>query len=178
MDSAKNYLDVYEVATYIEQYSLNKECKLLMTLPELKPPYPISATVSFSYDAQQTSFSLIFNEEEDEEDFEDMVEFDISINLPFLEGYNNVAELFEEVINNNPELDPVLVKKEFFRKDSINGEEYEIIYTHVIGGEELRDNQLYDDIFLELSDILRIIYEKNKFFIESTWYKEEEDDTF
>lgn len=38
MDAAKNYLDVYEMSTLIEQYSLNKESRLSMTLPEIKPP--------------------------------------------------------------------------------------------------------------------------------------------
>jgi len=60
MDAAKNYLDVFDMATLIEQYSLNKESKLSMTLPEIKPPYPISATVSFSYNAHQTSFQFFW----------------------------------------------------------------------------------------------------------------------
>jgi len=136
MDAAKNYFDVYEMSTLVEQYSLNKESRLSMTLPELKPPYPLSATITFSYDAQQTSFSLTFDDEEgdDEEDFTDIVEIDVTIHLPFLEGYNNVSELYEEIVNDNPELDPVLIKKEFFRKDMMNGEEYEIIYSYIIGG--------------------------------------------
>lgn len=180
MDAAKNYLDVFEMATLIEQYSLNKESRLSMTLPELKPPYPLSATVTFSYDAQQTSFSLMFNEdeEENENEFGDIVEVDISISLPFLEGYNNVAELFEEIVNTNPDLDPVLVKKEFFRKDMINGEEYEIVYSYIIDGEELKDAQIYEDMFFELNNILRTIYDKTRYFIEMSWYREHEEDSF
>lgn len=178
MDAAKNYLEVYDMATLIEQYSLNKESRLSMTLPELKPPYPFSATVTFSYDAQQTSASLLYDEESGEEEMDDIVEVDISINLPFLEGYNNVSELFEEIVNNNPEIDPVLIKKEFFRKDLLNAEEYEIVYSYVIGGEELKDSQLYEDIFFELSNILRGIYDKTRFFIEMSWYREHEEDNF
>ncbi|MCX7988769.1 MAG: hypothetical protein N2647_04940 [Thermodesulfovibrio sp.] len=180
MDAAKNYLDVFDMATLIEQYSLNKESRLSMTLPELKPPYPLSATVTFSYDAQQTSFSLMFNEDEEEEEneFGDIVEVDISISLPFLEGYNNVAELFEEIVNTNPDLDPVLVKKEFFRKDMINGEEYEIVYSYIIDGEELKDTQIYEDMFFELNNILRTIYDKTRYFIEMSWYREHEEDSF
>lgn len=180
MDAAKNYLDVYEMSTLVEQYSLNKESRLSMTLPELKPPYPLSATITFSYDAEQTSFSLTFDDEEvdDEEDFTDIVEIDVTIHLPFLEGYNNVSELFEEIVNDNPELDPVLIKKEFFRKDMINGEEYEIIYSYIIGGEELKDPEFYEELFFDLSNILRGIYEKTRFFIEMSWYREQEDDNF
>jgi hypothetical protein len=180
MDAAKNYFDVYEMSTLVEQYSLNKESRLSMTLPELKPPYPLSATITFSYDAQQTSFSLTFDDEEgdDEEDFTDIVEIDVTIHLPFLEGYNNVSELYEEIVNDNPELDPVLIKKEFFRKDMMNGEEYEIIYSYIIGGEELKDPEFYEELFFDLSNILRGIYEKTRFFIEMSWYREQEDDNF
>ena len=180
MDAAKNYFDVYEMSTLVEQYSLNKESRLSMTLPELKPPYPLSATITFSYDAQQTSFSLTFDDEEgdDEEDFTDIVEIDVKIHLPFLEGYNNVSELYEEIVNDNPELDPVLIKKEFFRKDIMNGEEYEIIYSYIIGGEELKDPEFYEELFFDLSNILRGIYEKTRFFIEMSWYREQEDDNF
>lgn len=180
MDAAKNYFDVYEMSTLVEQYSLNKESRLSMTLPELKPPYPLSATITFSYDAQQTSFSLTFDDEEgdDEEDFTDIVEIDVTIHLPFLEGYNNVSELYEEIVNDNPELDPVLIKKEFFRKYMMNGEEYEIIYSYIIGGEELKDPEFYEELFFDLSNILRGIYEKTRFFIEMSWYREQEDDNF
>lgn len=180
MDAAKNYLEVFDIATFIEQYSLNKESRLSMTLPELKTPYPLSATVRFSYDAQQTSYSLMFNEEEDneEEELEDMIDVEVAISLPYLEGYNNITELFEEILNNNPELEPVLVKKEFFRKDMTNGEEYEILYSYIIGGEELKDNHFYEDMFFQLSNILRNIYEKTKFYIEMSWYREHDEDSF
>jgi len=182
MDAAKNYFDVYEMSTLVEQYSLNKESRLSMTLPELKPPYPLSATITFSYDAEQTSFSLSFDDEEfdedDEELFSDAVEIDVTIHLPFLDGYNNVSELFEEIFNDNADLDPVLIKKEFFRKDMINGEEYEIIYSYVIGSEELKDPEFYEELFFDLNNILRSIYEKTKFFIEISWYRDKEDDSF
>jgi len=176
-DSAKNYLEVYDMATFIEQYSLNKECKISMTLPDLRTPYPLNATVSFSYDAQQTSLSLIFDEES-EEDFDEAVEVDVVINLPFLEKYNNVTEIFEEIVRDYPDLDPVLIKKEIIKRDVINGEEYEIVYSYVVGVEELSDSTFYDDIFFELSSILRSIYERTKFYIDMSWYREQEDDTF
>lgn len=178
MDAAKNYLEVFDMSTLIEQYSLNKESRLSMTLPELKSPYPLSATVTFSYDAQQTSFSLMATEEEEEESFSDMIEVDVNINLPFLEGFNNISELFEEIFNNYPELDPLLVKKEFYRKDMINGEEYEILYSLILDGEEIKDDNIFEDMFFELSNILRTIYNKTRFFIEMSWYKEHEDDSF
>jgi hypothetical protein len=181
MDAAKNYLDVYEMSTLIEQYSLNKESRLSMTLPEIKPPYPISATVSFSYNAHQTSFSILFDEDEVEdesENFENMVEVEVVINLPFLEGYNQLRELFEEIVNEYPDLDIILIRKEFFRKDLIEGEEYEIVYSYMVGGEELKDLQFYEEIFFELSNMLRTIYEKTKFYIDMSWYRAEEDDTF
>ncbi len=180
MDAAKNYLDVYEMSTYIEQYSLNKESKLLMTLPEIKPPYPISATVSFSYNAHQTSSSFLYDEdevEEDSESFENMVEIDVIINLPFLEGYNHISELFEEIVNEHPDVDLVLVKKEFIGKDLMHGEEYEIAYSYPASIEELKDLQFYEEMFFELSNILRTIYERTRFYIDMSWYSAE-DETF
>jgi len=175
MDAAKNYMDVYDMATLVEQYSLNKESRLSMTLPEIKPPYPITATVSFSYDVQQTSTSIYFEEEDDEID--EAIELDIIISLPFMEGYNEMVDLYEEIANEYSELEPVLVKKEFYRKDLVDAEEYEIAYSYVIGGEELKDLQVYEDIFFELSNILRMIYERTKFFIDMSWYREHEDDS-
>ncbi|WP_353683683.1 hypothetical protein V4D30_07310 [Thermodesulfovibrio sp. 3907-1M] len=178
MDAAKNYLDVYDMSTYIEQYSLNKESKLLMTLPEIKPPYPISATVSFSYDAHQTSSSFLYDEEDQNSDeFENMVEIEFVINLPFIEGYNHISELFEEIVNEYPELDMVLVKKEFIGKDLMEGEEYEIAYSYPASQEELKDLQFYEEIFFELSNILRTIYERTRFYIDMSWYSAE-DETF
>ncbi|MCS7163772.1 MAG: hypothetical protein NZ845_02075 [Thermodesulfovibrio sp.] len=176
MDAAKNYLDVYDMATLIEQYSLNKESRLSMTLPEIKPPYPISATVSFSYNAHQTSASILFDEDELEDDTENMVEVEVVISLPFVEGYSQLKEIFEEIVNEYPDLDIVLIRKEFLRKDLIEGEEYELVYSYMIGGDDLKDLQLYEEIFFELSNILRTIYEKTKFYIDMSWYKADEDD--
>ncbi|MGB9822987.1 MAG: hypothetical protein ACPLRL_06170 [Thermodesulfovibrio sp.] len=180
MDAAKNYLDVYDMSTYIEQYSLNKESKLLMTLPEIKPPYPISAAVSFSYNALQTSSSFLYDEDEEEQDseeFENMVEIEVVINLPFLEGYNNINELFEEIVNEHPELDLVLVKKEFIGKDLMEEDKYEIAYSYPASQEELKDLQFYEEMFFELSNILRTIYERMRFYIDMSWYSAE-DETF
>ncbi len=177
MDAAKNYLEVFDMATLVEQYSLNKESKLSMTLSEIKPPYPISATVSFSYDVHQTS-SSVFLDEELEDEFDNAVEIDVIINIPHIDGYNDIAELFEEINAEYGDLEPVLVKKEFYRKDLIEAEEYEISYSYIIGGEELRDLQFFEEMFFELSNILRLIYEKMKFFLDMTWYREREDDIF
>ncbi|GAQ94668.1 hypothetical protein TAGGR_1853 [Thermodesulfovibrio aggregans] len=178
MDAAKNYMDVYEMSTFIEQYSLNKESRLSMTLPEIKPPYPINATVSFSYNAHQTSYSMFYDEDEDNQDsdsFENMVEIEVVINLPFLEGYNNVSELFDEIVNEYPDLDLVLVKKEFIGKDLVPSEEYEIVYSYPASLEELKDLQFYEEMFFDLSNILRTIYEKTRFYIDMSWYGAEDE---
>jgi len=68
-----------------------------------------------------------------------MVEVEVVINLPFIEEYNQLGELFEEIVNEYPDLDPILIKKEFFRKDLVQGGEYEIVYSYMVGGEELKD---------------------------------------
>lgn len=176
MDAAKNYLEVYDMSTLVEQYSLNKESRLSMTLPEIKPPYPITATVSFLYDVQQSSSSIYF--EDSEEETEEIIELDVVINLPFVEGYNEIADLYDEILNEYSELEPVLVKKEFYRRNLIDAEEYEIIYSYVLGIEELKDLQFYEEVFFELSNILRLIYEKTKFYIDMSWYREQDYDSF
>lgn len=178
MDAAKNYLEVFDMSTMIEQYSLKKETKLSMTLPEIKSPYPISATVSFSYDAHQTSFSILYDEEEESEDLENMVEVDVVINLPFLERFEDFRYIYEEIVNEYPELDLVLVKKEFIRKDLFQAEEYEIVYSYMVSGEELKDLQFYEEMFFDICSILRLIYERAKFYIDMSWYTGQEDDSF
>jgi len=40
-----------------------------------------------------------------------MVEVEVVINLPFIEEYNQLGELFEEIVNEYPDLDPILIKK-------------------------------------------------------------------
>lgn len=181
MDVAKNYLDVYEMETFIEQYTLNKESRLSMSLPDLKEPYPITATVSFSYDVQQSSLSLNFEDielDEDLKDLQDVVEIDVVISLPFLEGYNEIVDLFEDILREYSDLEPVVIKKETYRKDALPEESYEIAYSYVVDEGDLRNIQFYEEIFFELSNLLRSIYEKTKFYIDMTWYRDYEDDSF
>lgn len=171
IEAAKNYLDVYEISTFVEQYSLNKESRLSMTLPELKFPYPITATVSFSYDIQQSTVSLM----EDEEDSEDNIEVTITVDLPFVEEYNEISYIYEEITNKFSDLDIVLVRKEIYRKDMPPQQEYELVYSYIVESDDLRDPSFYEEVFFDLNSLLRMIYEKTKYFIDISWYRQEDD---
>lgn len=171
IEAAKNYLDVYEISTFVEQYSLNKESRLSMTLPELKFPYPITATVSFSYDIQQSTVSLM----EDEEDSEDNIEVTITVDLPFVEEYNEISYIYEEITNKFSDLDIVLVRKEIYRKDMPPQQEYELVYSYIVESDDLQDPNFYEEVFFDLNSLLRMIYEKTKYFIDISWYRQEDD---
>ncbi|MCS7202965.1 MAG: hypothetical protein NZ809_00750 [Thermodesulfovibrio sp.] len=172
IEAAKNYLDVYEMATFIEQYTLNKESRLYMTLPELKPPYPITAAVSFSYNIQHTTVSLL---EDYEEDLEDNIEVTVSIDLPFVGEYNEIKHVYEEIIDKFSDLDIVLVRKEIYKRNMVPDEEYELVYSYLVEPEDLQNPSFYEEVFFDLNSLLRLIYEKTKYFIDISWYRQDDD---
>ncbi len=177
VESAKNYLEVFDLATLVEQYSLNKESKISMSLPELRQPYPLSATISFSYNVEQSSLSSWLDPEFDEE-LDYAVDIEVSINLPFVQSYNEIGDIFDEIVSKYEELDPLLIKKEFYGRNEIAGEEYEIMYSITIDNEDINNPGFFEEMFFDLGNILKLIYERSKFYIDMTWYVEREDESF
>jgi hypothetical protein len=49
-ESAKSFLEVYNIQVFIEQFSLTRESRFSLTLPAMEEPYPVSAVVSLTYD--------------------------------------------------------------------------------------------------------------------------------
>jgi hypothetical protein len=115
-ESAKNFLEVYNIQVFIEQFSLTRESRFSLTLPEMEDPYPVSATVSFTYDVFQTSMSMYddIKPEDDSVIAENTIELDILVRLPIMEGYPDIEGLLREIESQYPDSEPVLVVKEFY----------------------------------------------------------------
>ncbi len=174
VESAKNYLDIFDLATLVEQYSLNKESKITMSLPELRQPYPLSATVSFSYDVEQSSLSSLSDPDFDE-NIDYAVDIEILIHLPFVQSYNEIADIYDEIADKYEELEPLLVKKEFYGRNEIAAEEYEIMYSITVDQEDIDNPGFFEEMFFDLGNILKLIYDRSKFYIDMTWYGEKDD---
>jgi hypothetical protein len=173
-ESAKNYLEIFNMQVFIEQFTLDRESRFSLTLPDMEPPFFISAVVSFTYDAFQTGMTL-YEEETDENDMDidTSLELEFTIKLPLMEGDPAIDELLEEIKEEYPDTEPVLTAKEVLMSDE-SSKEYEISYIYNIEAEDVMDSELLDQIFNELKDIMQLIYNRTKDYIDLSWYREEE----
>lgn len=180
-EAAKKHIEIYNMQVLIEQFTMDRECRFFMTLNDLAKPFPLSAIVSFTYDAFQTGYTM-YEEEEgvEEESFEQeidtSVELEITINLPIMEGNPDIETLFENIEDEYPDTEPILITKEVIPSDEPT-KEYEISYTYNIDSEDATDEELYNEIFEELKEILELIYSKTKDYIDMSWYGGEDDDS-
>jgi hypothetical protein len=95
----------------------------------MEDPYPVSATVSFTYDVFQTGMSMYddMKPEDDSVIAENTLELDILVRLPMMEGYPDIEGLLREIEVQYPESEPVLVVKEFYGAGQPT-KEYELSY--------------------------------------------------
>ncbi|NTU41574.1 MAG: hypothetical protein HGA78_00670 [Nitrospirales bacterium] len=171
-ESAKSHLDIYNMEVFIEQFTLDRESKLYLTLNGMEPPLPVSAVVSFTYDAFQTGMTLLDHEEEDaEESVDTSIELSITINLPLLETYPDIEDLVEEISEEFPDVEPVLISREEYPREE-NAKEYEITYSYDIDPEDMLDTDLFDEIFEELKGIMELVYKRTKDY--NNWHGMEE----
>ncbi len=170
-ESAKNFLDIYNMQTFIEQFTLDRESRIYLTLPEKEPPFLVSATVSFIYDALQTGMTVYENEDSHNEN---SITLDFVIRLPVMEDYPDIEELLEEISEEFPETEPVLSTRETF-PSLMHSREYEIFYSYDIEVENVINTILLDEIFSELRGVMDLIYERTKNYIDSSWYRGEDD---
>ncbi len=177
-ESAKNYLEVYNIQVFIEQFSLTRESRFSLTLPGMEDPYPVSASVSFTYDVFQTGMSMYIDEKPDEESLmgENTVELDILVRLPIMEGYPDIEGLLREIESQYPETEPVLLVKEFYGAGQPS-KEYELSYAYDIESEDVHEGEVLDGLFEELHGIMELIYERTKYNIDQSWYRGEDDTT-
>lgn len=177
-DSAKNFLEVYNIQVFIEQFSLTRESRFSLTIPGMEDPYPVSATVSFTYDVFQTGMSM-YDDVKPEEDAllaENTLELDIQVRLPMMEGYPDIEGLLREVESQFPESEPVLLVKEFYGAGQPT-REYELSYGYEVEFEDIPEGEVFDGVFEELRGIMELIYEKTKYNIDQSWYRGEDDPT-
>ncbi len=175
-ESAKRHLEVYNMQVFIEQFTLDRESRFSLTLPEMNVPFQISATASFTYDAFQTGMSLYEETaaEKGSSDVDTSIELDFTINLPVMEGTPDLEALLQEIEVEYPETEPVLVIKEILSSEEPL-KEYEITYTYSIEEEDLLDSELVDEIFEELRGVLDLVYKRTKTYINKSWYRGEDD---
>ncbi|MCL0034126.1 DNA polymerase V family protein [Thermodesulfovibrionales bacterium] len=188
-ESAKNYLEICNMQVFIEQFRLERESRFSLTLPDMKPPFPISATVSFTYDVFQTGMTMIDREREDsdENDLEDSdendsedsdendsdvdasVELDFSIRLPVMEDCPDIEAILEEISEEYPDTEPILISKEIFPAKGGPSKDYKISYTYDISLEDVIGGDIFDEVFEELKGILELIHKRTKNYIDSSW---------
>lgn len=174
-ESAKNHLEIFNMQVFIEQFTLDRESRFSLTLTGMEPPFPVTAVVSFTYDAFQTGMTLYEEDEEDESnsDVDSSIELDFSLKLPVMKGYPAIEALLQEIEEEYPDTEPVLASNEIFPSEE-NSKEYEISYLYTIDTEEAMDTDLFDQIFEELKEIMELIYRRTKDYIDTSWYREEE----
>jgi hypothetical protein len=177
-ESSKNFLEVYNIQVFIEQFSLTRESRFSLTLPEMEDPYPVSATVSFTYDVFQTGMSMYDDMKPEDESViaENTLELDILVRLPMMEGYPDIEGLLREIEEQYPESEPVLVVKEFYGAGQPT-KEYELSYGYDVESEDVPEGEVFDGVFEELRGIMELIYEKTKYNIDQSWYRGEDDPT-
>lgn len=177
-ESAKNYLEVYNIQVFIEQFSLTRESRFSLTLPGMEDPYPVSATVSFTYDVFQTGMSMYTDEKPEDESIlgENTIELDVLIRLPIMEGYPDIEGLLREIESQYPESEPVLLVKDFYGAGQPS-KEYEVSYAYDIESEDVPEGEVFDGLFEELHGIMELIYERTKYNIDQSWYRGEDDTT-
>jgi hypothetical protein len=173
-ESAKNYLEIFNMQVFIEQFTLDRESRFSLTLPNMDTPYALTATVSFTYDAFQTGMTIYEDDtEESSMDADNSLEMEFLIKLPIMEDYPNIEALLAEVEEEYPDTQPVLFVKEIIPSEQ-SSKEYEISYIYDIEANDLGDDELFDQFFEELRGILQLIHNRTQDYIDHSWYSSEE----
>lgn len=174
-ESAKNYLDIYNMQVFIEQFTLERESKLSLTLPNMEHPFPVSATVSFIYDAFQTGATLYEDSTLDESiaDVDTSIELEFTVKLPIMKEHPDIEALVEEINEEYPDTEPILSTRETF-PSIMPVKKYEIFYSYDIEAEDSINTMLLDEIFSELRGIMDLVYKRTKNYIDLSWYRGEE----
>lgn len=174
-ESAKNYLDIYNTQVFIEQFTLKRESKLFLTLPNMEHPSPVSATVSFIYDAFQTGATLYEDNILDKSiaDVDTSIESEFTVKLPIMKEHPDIKALVEDISEEYPETEPILNTRETFL-NIMPAKKYGIFYSYDIESENSINTMLLDEIFSELGGITDLAYKKTKNYIDLSWYRGEE----
>lgn len=170
-ESVKNYLDIYNMQVFIEQFTLDRESKFQVTLPNMQPPYPVSATISFVYDAFQTGITLYDESIEDNSpEVDTSIDLEFSLKLPIMRDFEDIDVLIDEIAEEFPDTEPILIIREIIGREEEIIKEYEVHYSYIIDMSDALNNELFDETFEELRDIMELIYRKTKDYIDYSWY--------
>jgi hypothetical protein len=173
VESATKYLDLYSMQVFTEQFTLDRESKIFLTLQDMEPPYLISTSVSYTFDAFQTGLSLFREENDDDSDIDSTVDLDFNIKLPALRNYPDITSLYESVADMLEDTDAGLTTREYLDTEG-SFKEYEITYSYEIDQGEDLDPELFDEIFSELKEVMDYIYHKTEAYIDMSWYGPEQ----
>jgi hypothetical protein len=175
-ESSKNYLEVYNIQVFIEQFSMARESRFSLTLPGMEEPYPVSASVSFTYDVFQTGMSMYDDIKLEDEGViaDNVLELDILVRLPMMEGYPDIEGLLREIETRYPDSEPVLVAKEMIGAGEAS-KEYEISYGYDVEVADALHVEVLDGIFEELRGVMELIYDKTRYNIDQSWYRNDDD---
>lgn len=174
-ETVKDYLDIYNMQVFIEQFTLDRESKFQVTLPNMQPPYPVSANISFVYDAFQTGITLYDESiEESSPDFDTSIDLEISLKLPIMRDFEDIDALMGEISENFPDIEPILIIREVIGGEEESFKEYEIHYNYIIDLSDALNSELFDETFEELRDVMELVYRRTKNYIDYSWYGEEE----
>jgi hypothetical protein len=173
-ESAKNYLELYSMQVFVEQFTLDRECRFFVTLSDLESPFPVSASVSFSFDAFQTGMTLLDDEVEKDSDVDSSIDLEFTVNLPIMRGSPDVQALLAEVHEDFPDAEALLIFKEIF-SGAEPLREYEISYSYSVEAEDIMDAELMDELFEELRGMLDLVYRRTFPHIDTSWYRDQDD---
>ncbi len=175
-ESAKKFLEFQNMQVYIEQFSLERETRLLFSLPNREFSHLYQSSASFTYDISQTEMSLYYDEDcfDAEPAYHTTTELTFNIDLPSLSGYQDIDRLVKELEEEYPDIEPILTIKKAFSPLNILYE-YELTYTYEIDIEGELDIGFIDEIFKEHKDILNFIYDKTFNYLDLSWYREDEE---
>lgn len=175
-EASRNHLDVVTIQVFIEQFSLVRECRFSLTLPGMEDPYPVLATVSYTYDVFQSGVSMYPEDaKEDEPDYADnSIQLDVAIRFPVMEGYPDIEGILREVERQYSESEPTLVVKEFIGGGEPS-KEYELSYGFDLDPDDVTDNGVMEGIFEELRGVMDLVYDKTRYHIDLSWYRNEDD---
>lgn len=173
-ESSKKYLDIFNMQVFIEQFTLERESRFSFALPNMEPPFFVSATVVFVYDAFQTGMTTC--EEcngSDNPDEDNSFDLEFTVKLPVMEDYPAIEALLAEIEEEFPDTQPILLAREIMPSD-MPSKEYEISYVYNIEAEDIKDDEFFDQIFEELTGILELVYRRTRDYIDLSWYTVEE----
>ena len=173
-ESAKKYLDFQSMQVFIEQFSLERECRFSFSLTGRDFSHLYQSSVSFTYDVSQTEMSF-YEEElfEADPDYHTTIDLTFNIDFPLLTGYPDIDGLIRELEDEFPDIEPVLIIKKILSPLKTM-QEYELSYTYEIDIEGYLDIDFIEEIFKEHRDIMNFIYDKTIDSLDLSWYREDD----